>query len=232
MKDLGSARALAASMVAIGRQAGVRTEAVITDMDAPLGHAIGNALEIIECLDTLKGKGPADLTSVVCVLRRGWWCWPASPGTIAMRPQPRVTGARVGARARDICAADRTSRRQSACDRGRGVAAVGTRSCGVPGTGRRLSDVGEGATPSVMPATCWAPDVPRSARRSITAWAPSCGAKPGDRVARGQPMVELHHRGARPGRGARAVSRCDCRSATSRRRGARYWARFARRHLP
>ena len=52
------ARALAASMVAIGRQAGVRTEAVITDMDAPLGRAVGNALEIVECLDTLKGTGP------------------------------------------------------------------------------------------------------------------------------------------------------------------------------
>ncbi|HEY1305313.1 MAG TPA: thymidine phosphorylase [Vicinamibacterales bacterium] len=65
MKDTSRARELAASMVAIGTQAGVRTEAVITDMDAPLGCAIGNSLEIIECLDTLKGKGPLDLTSVV-----------------------------------------------------------------------------------------------------------------------------------------------------------------------
>ena len=60
MKDLADARALAPSMVAIGTQAGVRTEAVLTDMDAPLGRAVGNALEIIECLDTLKGNGPAD----------------------------------------------------------------------------------------------------------------------------------------------------------------------------
>ena len=58
MKDLPGARALATSMVAIGTQAGVRTEAVITDMDAPLGRAVGNALEIIECLETLKGTGP------------------------------------------------------------------------------------------------------------------------------------------------------------------------------
>jgi pyrimidine-nucleoside phosphorylase len=65
MKDVGRARALAASMVAIGKQAGVRTEALITDMDAPLGRAIGNSLEIIECLDTLKGNGPPDLTHVV-----------------------------------------------------------------------------------------------------------------------------------------------------------------------
>ena len=65
MKDTSRARELAASMVAIGTQAGVRTEAVITDMDTPLGCAIGNSLEIIECLDTLKGTGPLDLTSVV-----------------------------------------------------------------------------------------------------------------------------------------------------------------------
>jgi thymidine phosphorylase len=65
MKDVADARALAASMVAIGSHAGVRTEAAITDMDAPLGHAIGNSLEIIECLDTLKGDGPPDVVDVV-----------------------------------------------------------------------------------------------------------------------------------------------------------------------
>jgi pyrimidine-nucleoside phosphorylase len=68
MKDLNRARMLAASMVAIGKQAGVRTEAVITDMDAPLGRAVGNALEIVECLDTLKGKGPSELTEEVTYL--------------------------------------------------------------------------------------------------------------------------------------------------------------------
>jgi pyrimidine-nucleoside phosphorylase len=65
MKTLPRARALAESMVAIGRHAGVRTEAFITEMDEPLGHAIGNALEIVECLETLKGHGPAELTAVV-----------------------------------------------------------------------------------------------------------------------------------------------------------------------
>jgi pyrimidine-nucleoside phosphorylase len=65
MRDLDGARALAKAMVAIGAHAGVRTEAFITDMDAPLGRAIGNALEIVECLDTLKGRGPADLSDVV-----------------------------------------------------------------------------------------------------------------------------------------------------------------------
>jgi pyrimidine-nucleoside phosphorylase len=65
MKDPAQARALAASMVAIGTHAGVRTEALITDMESPLGCAIGNSLEIIECLDTLKGEGPPDVADVV-----------------------------------------------------------------------------------------------------------------------------------------------------------------------
>jgi pyrimidine-nucleoside phosphorylase len=59
------ARALARSMVSIGTAAGVRTECFITQMDVPLGHAVGNAVEIAECLDVLRGRGPADLTGLV-----------------------------------------------------------------------------------------------------------------------------------------------------------------------
>jgi pyrimidine-nucleoside phosphorylase len=66
MKNATDAQALAEAMVAIGTHAGIRTEAVVTDMDAPLGAAIGNALEIVECLETLKAKGSPDLRDVVC----------------------------------------------------------------------------------------------------------------------------------------------------------------------
>jgi pyrimidine-nucleoside phosphorylase len=55
-------------LVAIGTQAGVRTEALVTNMDAPLGRAVGNAVEIIECVETLKGRGPDDLAAVVAAL--------------------------------------------------------------------------------------------------------------------------------------------------------------------
>ena len=65
IQDLDGARALARAMVGIGTRAGVRTEAFITDMDAPLGACIGNAVEIVECLETLRGGGPADLTAIV-----------------------------------------------------------------------------------------------------------------------------------------------------------------------
>lgn len=64
MKTLEGSAALAQKMVAIGTHAGRRTAALITDMDIPLGNAVGNSLEVMEAVDTLKGKGPADLTEV------------------------------------------------------------------------------------------------------------------------------------------------------------------------
>src|SRR5499427_8492756 len=64
MKTERASRRLAESLVSIGNASGVKTEAVITDMDVPLGRAVGNALEVIECLEVLKGRGPQDLTDV------------------------------------------------------------------------------------------------------------------------------------------------------------------------
>jgi len=64
MKTEADSRRLAESLVAIGNASGVRTEAIITSMDTPLGRAVGNALEVAECLDVLKGGGPADLVEV------------------------------------------------------------------------------------------------------------------------------------------------------------------------
>ena len=64
MKTVEDSRRLARSLVDTGNRSGVRTEAVITAMDAPLGRAVGNALEVVECVETLKGRGPADLETL------------------------------------------------------------------------------------------------------------------------------------------------------------------------
>ncbi len=61
MKTREDARVLAQSLVATGRNNGVRTEAVLTAMDAPLGRVVGNALEVRECLAVLRGAGPKSL---------------------------------------------------------------------------------------------------------------------------------------------------------------------------
>ena len=63
MKTEAEARTLAESLVAIGNTAGVRTQAVITAMDAPIGRAVGNANEVIECIELLKGSGSPDLVA-------------------------------------------------------------------------------------------------------------------------------------------------------------------------
>ncbi|SDC38180.1 pyrimidine-nucleoside phosphorylase [Paenibacillus sp. UNCCL117] len=64
MKTLDDAVALAQAMVGIGTEVGRETVAVITNMDEPLGPSIGNALEVKEALDTLRGEGPAELTEL------------------------------------------------------------------------------------------------------------------------------------------------------------------------
>ena len=68
MKSLDEARTLAQTMVDIGRENKRTVKAVITDMDRPLGYAIGNALEIAEVIQTLRGHGPRDLTEECLVM--------------------------------------------------------------------------------------------------------------------------------------------------------------------
>jgi pyrimidine-nucleoside phosphorylase len=64
MKSLDDARTLAGAMLELGRRAGRLVVCELTDMDQPLGRAVGNALEIHEGVETLRGEGPADLTEL------------------------------------------------------------------------------------------------------------------------------------------------------------------------
>jgi pyrimidine-nucleoside phosphorylase len=68
MKDLARARALAEALVRVGTQAGKRVSALLTDMESPLGVAVGNAVETREALDVLAGGGPADLVECTMCL--------------------------------------------------------------------------------------------------------------------------------------------------------------------
>lgn len=81
MKTLDDSILLAQKMVAIGEHAGKKTVALITDMDIPLGYAIGNSLEVIEAVHTLQGKGPDDLTEV-CINLAGNMLYLADKGTL------------------------------------------------------------------------------------------------------------------------------------------------------
>jgi pyrimidine-nucleoside phosphorylase len=65
MKTLDDARGLAEAMLALGREAGREVVCLLTDMDQPLGHAVGNALEIREAVATIRGDGPPDFTELV-----------------------------------------------------------------------------------------------------------------------------------------------------------------------
>ena len=68
MQTEDEARELAASMVTAGNGLGIATSAILSEMDAPIGYAIGNSLEVLESVETLRGVGPGDLEELVCVL--------------------------------------------------------------------------------------------------------------------------------------------------------------------
>lgn len=81
MKTLDGSRELASQMVEIGKRAGKKMCAMITDMDRPLGFAIGNTLEVKEAIETLKGNGPSDLTEL-CIQLASRMLYLAEKGTL------------------------------------------------------------------------------------------------------------------------------------------------------
>ena len=201
MKDEADARALATTMVAIGTRAGVRTEALITDMDTPLGRAVGNSIEVVECIETLTGRGPDDLTAVV----------------------KRFASRAVVLAGRDASEAEALCRVEAALSSGKALETFG-RMIERQGGNRAVVD-----NPALLPSVrgreyCLAPRdgyVTRMGAEAIGLATNLLGAgrtkvgepidqavgvrileKPGARVERGQPLVEIHHR---DGRGVNAA---------------------------
>jgi thymidine phosphorylase len=184
----------------------VRTEALITDMDTPLGRAVGNALEIVECLETLQGRGPKDLSEVVkrFATRALVLAGRESDEASALHSVERALssgkaietlGRMIERQGGNRHVIDDHSllpsvggREQLVAPRDGFVAAVKAGAIGLAtnllGAGR--SNVGDHVDPAVGVVL---------------------HAKPGARVARGQPLADIHHR---DGRGLNdAVSFCS-----------------------
>lgn len=102
MKELADSEKLAEAMVSIGEHAGKKTRAVITNMDIPLGNAIGNALEVIEAVETLEGRGPEDLTRV-CLHLAANMLLLAEKGTFSECLAQAETVLRDGSAKRKLC---------------------------------------------------------------------------------------------------------------------------------
>lgn len=97
MKTEAEARRLAESLVTIGNAHGVQTEALLTNMDAPLGRAVGHTLEVIEALEVLKGQGPDDVRELslelaAAMLRMGRIC--SSMGEARIKVQVALSNGR------------------------------------------------------------------------------------------------------------------------------------------
>jgi len=195
LPDLGTARRLAETMVGLGEAHGVRTVALVTDMDAPLGRTAGNGLEVDESIEVLRGGGPADLVEVTLALAREMVALAglSGPGTDpaeALRDGRAlaVWEAMVAAQGGDLAAE-------------RPVAAL-QETITAPATGylRRLDARAVGVA-------VWRLGAGRSRKEDPVS--PTAGAvclrKPGDRVEAGEPVLVLHADGPDRLPGARAA---------------------------
>ena len=180
MRELADARALAETMVAIGNRNGVRTSAVLSWMDRPLGRAIGNALEVVESVETLGGGGPDDLVEITLALANEMLALAgisADPAGLLASGGARSTWeAMVRAQGGDPAAVLPTARHRHLVRASSGgfVTHLDALSVGVCswrlGAGRARKEDPVSATAGVL-----------------------CLVKPGDPVEEGQPMLELHH---------------------------------------
>jgi thymidine phosphorylase len=180
MKDVPRARELATTMVGLGQEAGVRTRALLTAMDVPLGRTAGNALEVAESLEVLAGGGPPDVVALTVLLAR------------EMLEAAQVTGKDPATALRDGTAMDRW-RAMIAAQGGDPDAPLPTArhrhvvTAERAGELTRLDAYGVGVAAWRLGAGRARKEDPVSAGAGVQ-W----HAVPGDRVSAGQPLVTLH----------------------------------------
>jgi thymidine phosphorylase len=202
MTSYDRARELAETMVALGEEHGVRTRALLTRMDVPLGRAVGNAVEVEESVQALRGNGPADLMEVTLALAREML---ALAGLDA-DPAAAIADGRA-------LAAWRTMIRAQGGDPDAALpAAAHVRTWPAPGTGwlSRLDALAVGTA-------AWRLGAGRARKEDDVSAAAGviCLAKPGDRVEAGQPLLEL--RADDPGRFGPALAALAEAAAISER---------------
>ena len=178
MRDIGRARELAQTMVELGTAHGVRTSALLTSMDTPLGRAAGNAVEVAEAMATLRGDGPADLVEVTLALAREMLALAGLPGD----PAEALASGRALASFREMIAAQGGDP-----DAPLPTAAHTTVvTAGQTGFLRRLDARAVGVA-------AWRLGAGRARKEDAVSAAAGviCLAKPGDPVEAGQPVLEL-----------------------------------------
>ena len=179
LPGLEPARRLAQTMVTLGGEHGVRTTALLTRMDVPLGRAVGNAVEVTEAVATLRGEGPADLVEVTLALAAemlrlaGLDADPAAAlaDGRALRSYEQMIRLQGGDPAAPLPQAGHTQ--QIVAAEAGWVRALDARAVGVAawrlGAGRARKEDPVSPAAGVI-----------------------CLAKPGEQVSRGQPVLELH----------------------------------------
>jgi thymidine phosphorylase len=179
MQQLDDARRLAETMVMLGGEFGVRTSAVLTRMDTPLGRNVGNALEVSECLEVLNGGGPDDLVEVTLALAREML---ALAGVDA-DPEAALSDGRALERFRAMVQAQHGDPDAPLPQ------AAHVETVPAPATGRlqRLDARAIGVA-------AWRLGAGRATKKdAVSATAGVvCLAKPGDAVEAGAPLLELH----------------------------------------
>ena len=179
MKDLADAQELARTMVALGTDADVETVALVTDMDTPLGCAVGNAVEVRESLEVLAGGGPSDVVELTLALAREMV---AAAGRPDIDPAAKLTDgsamdawrAMIAAQGGDVDAPLPHARESSV------VAAP------VSGTLTRLDALAVGVAAWRLGAGRARKEDPVQAGAGV-----ALHAKPGDPVRAGQPLMTL-----------------------------------------